>query len=229
MNVYTPKALAHRIADLLGKAIQERGHALLCVSGGKSPIPLFHALRDLPLSWKKVTISLADERCVPVGHPHSNAALVSAHLLQDLAADARLVRMIDSHEVNETTLAALSQQAHTVLSTLGRCDVLVLGMGEDGHTASLFSHATELQEALDLNNPLSCQLMHLNPAPPEAPYPRMSQTLQYLLQARQIVLSVQGPAKLAVLQQAQQGADTRWPVSFVLNQHTTPVEIWTAP
>jgi len=229
MNVYTPKALAHRIADLLGKAIQERGHALLCVSGGKSPIPLFHALRDLPLSWKKVTISLADERCVPVGHPHSNAALVSAHLLQDLAADARLVRMIDSHEVNETTLAALSQQAHTALSTLGRCDVLVLGMGEDGHTASLFSHATELQEALDLNNPLSCQLMHLNPAPPEAPYPRMSQTLQYLLQARQIVLSVQGPAKLAVLQQAQQGADTRWPVSFVLNQHTTPVEIWTAP
>jgi 6-phosphogluconolactonase len=229
MNVYTPEALAHRIADLLGKAIQERGHALLCVSGGKSPIPLFHALRDLPLSWEKVTISLADERCVPVGHPHSNAALVSAHLLQGLAADARLVRMIDSNEVNETTLAALSQQAHTALSTLGRCDVLVLGMGEDGHTASLFSHATELQEALDLNNPLSCQLMHLNPAPPEAPYPRISQTLQYLLQARQIVLSVQGPAKLAVLQQAQQGADTRWPVSFVLNQHTTPVEIWTAP
>ena len=229
MNVYTPEALAHRIADLLGKAIQERGHALLCVSGGKSPIPLFHALRDLSLSWEKVTICLADERCVPVGHPHSNAALVSAHLLQGSAADARLVRMIDSHEVNETTLAALSQQAHTALSTLGRCDVLVLGMGEDGHTASLFSHATELQEALDLNNPLSCQLMHLNPAPPEAPYPRMSQTLQYLLQARQIVLSVQGPAKLAVLQQAQQGADTRWPVSFVLNQHTTPVEIWTAP
>ena len=229
MNVYTPEALAHRIADLLGKAIQERGHALLCVSGGKSPIPLFHALRDLPLSWEKVTISLADERCVPVGHPHSNATLVSAHLLQGLAADARLVRMIDSHEVNETTLVALSEQAHTALSALGRCDVLVLGMGEDGHTASLFSHATELQEALDLNNPLSCQLMHLNPAPPEAPYPRMSQTLQYLLQARQIVLSVQGPTKLAVLQQAQQGADTRWPVSFVLNQHTTPVEIWTAP
>jgi len=229
MNVYSPEALAHRITDLLGKAIQERGHAQLCVSGGKSPIPLFHALRDLPLSWEKVTISLADERCVPVGHPHSNAALVSAHLLQGLAADARFVRMIESHEVNETTLAALTQQAHTALSALGRCDVLVLGMGEDGHTASLFSHATELQEALDLNNPLSCQLMHLNPAPPEAPYPRMSQTLQYLLKARQIVMSVQGPAKLAVLQQAQQGADTRWPVSFVLNQHTTPVEIWTAP
>ena len=229
MNNYTPEALAHRIADLLGNAIQERGHALLSVSGGKSPIPLFHALRDFPLSWEKITISLADERCVPVGHPHSNAALVSAHLLQGLAADARLVRMIDSNEVNEATLAALSQQALTALSTLGRCDVLVLGMGEDGHTASLFSHATELLEALDLNNPLSCQLMHLNPAPPEAPYPRISQTLQYLLQARQIVLSVQGPAKLAVLQQAQQGADTRWPISFVLNQHTTPVEIWTAP
>jgi hypothetical protein len=70
------------------------------VSGGKSPIALFHALRDLPLSWEKVTICLADERCVPVGHPHSNAALVSAHLLQGLAADARLVRMIDSHEIS---------------------------------------------------------------------------------------------------------------------------------
>ena len=229
MNNYSPEALSHRIADLLGKAIQERGHALLCVSGGKSPIPLFHALRDLPLSWEKITISLADERCVPVGHVHSNATLVSEHLLQGLAAPARLVRMIDSDEVNETTYGILAQQAHTALSTLGRCDVLVLGMGEDGHTASLFSHATELHQALDLNNPLSCQLMHLNPAPPEAPYPRISQTLPYLLQARHIVLSVQGPAKLAVLQQAQHGADTRWPISFVLNQHTTPVEIWTAP
>jgi 6-phosphogluconolactonase len=102
-------------------------------------------------------------------------------------------------------------------------------MGEDGHTASLFSHATELQEALDLDNPLTCQLMNLNPAPPEAPYPRISQTLAHLLQARHILLTLQGPAKLAVLNQAQQGADTRWPVSFVLNQHTTPVEIWSAP
>ena len=73
MNVYSPEALAHRIADLLGNVIQERGHALLCVSGGKSPIPLFHALRDLPLSWEKVTISLADERCVPNKHADSNA------------------------------------------------------------------------------------------------------------------------------------------------------------
>ena len=229
MNAYTPEALAHRIADLLGKAIQERGHALLCVSGGKSPIPVFQALRDVPLAWDKVTISLADERCVAVGHAHSNALLVETHLLQGLAAQARWVRMIDTDMVDEAALSSLAHQAHRALAALGRCDVLVLGMGEDGHTASLFSHATELQEALDLDNPLTCQLMHLNPAPPEAPYPRISQTLAHLLQARHILLTLQGPAKLAVLNQAQQGADTRWPVSFVLNQHTTPVEIWSAP
>ena len=229
MNAYTPEALAQRIADLLGQAIQERDHALLCVSGGKSPIPVFHALRDVPLAWDKVTISLADERCVPVGHEHSNALLVETHLLQGLAAQARWVRMIDTDKVDEAALAALAHQAHCALAALGRCDVLVLGMGEDGHTASLFSHATELHQALDLRNPLTCQLMHLNPAPPEAPYPRITQTLAHLLQARHILLTLQGSAKLAVLNQAQQGADTRWPVSFVLNQHTTPVEIWSAP
>jgi 6-phosphogluconolactonase len=229
MNAYTPEALAHRIADLLGKAIQERGHALLCVSGGKSPIPVFQALRDMPLAWDKVTISLADERCVAVGHEHSNALLVETHLLQGLAAQARWVRMIDTDMVDEAALATLAYQAHRALAALGRCDVLVLGMGEDGHTASLFSQATELQEALDLRNPLSCQLMHLNPAPPEAPYPRISQSLAHMLQARHILLTLQGSAKLAVLNQAQQGADTHWPVSFVLNQHTTPVEIWSAP
>jgi 6-phosphogluconolactonase len=228
MNAYTPEALAHRIADLLGKAIQERGHSLLCVSGGKSPIPVFQALRDVPLAWDKVTISLADERCVAVGHEHSNALLVETHLLQGLAAQARWVRMIDTDMVDEAALATLAYQAHLALAALGRCDVLVLGMGEDGHTASLFSHATELQEALDLRTPLTCQLMHLNPAPPEAPYPRISQTLAHMLQARHILLTLQGSAKLAVLNQAQQGADTRWPVSFVLNQHTTPVEIWSA-
>ena len=229
MNAYTPEALAHRMADLLGQAIQERDHALLCVSGGKSPIPVFHALRDVPLAWDKVTICLADERCVPVGHEHSNALLVEAHLLQGLAAQARWVRMINTEKVDEAALAALAHQAHCALAALGRCDVLVLGMGEDGHTASLFSHATELQQALDLLNPLTCQLMHLNPAPPEAPYPRITQTLAHLLQARHILLKLQGSAKLSVLNQAQQGADTRWPVSFVLNQHTTPVEIWSAP
>lgn len=228
MNAYTPEALAHRIADLLGKAIQARDHALLCVSGGKSPIPVFQALRDVPLAWDKVTISLADERCVPVGHEHSNALLVETHLLKGLAAQARWVRMIDTGKVDEAALPTLAHQAHSALAALGRCDVLILGMGEDGHTASLFNHATELQQALDLRNPLTCQLMHLNPAPPEAPYPRITQTLAQLLQARHILLTLQGSAKLAVLMQAQQGADTRWPVSFVLNQHTTPVEIWSA-
>ncbi len=221
--------LAQRIAKLLDKAIQERGRAVLCVSGGKSPVPMFHALRDLPLPWDKVSITLADERCVPRGHAHSNASLVSAHLLQGLAAQAQWVPLIDALAIDPLQLNLLADQAHLALSALGRCDVVVLGMGVDGHTASLFSQATELRQALNLDNRLSCQLMHLNPAPLEAPYPRISQTLANLLNARQIILSVQGSAKLAVLQEAQQAPNPRWPVSFVLSQHTTPVEIWTTP
>jgi 6-phosphogluconolactonase len=222
-------ALAQRIADLLTMAIHEHGHAVLCVSGGKSPVDMFQALRDMPLAWDKVSITLADERCVPIGHPHSNASLVIEHLLQGLASQAQFVPLIDAQEIDPLNLNELANRAHLALSALGSCDVLVLGMGEDGHTASLFSHANEITQALDMHNPLTCLVMHLNPAPPEAPYPRISQTLRSLLRARHIVLTIQGAAKLAVLQRAQQDLDSRMPVSYVLNQHTTPVEIWTAP
>ena len=222
-------ALAQRIAALLTEAIQARGHAVLCVSGGKSPVPMFQALRDMPLAWDKVSITLADERCVPIGHPHSNASLVIEHMLQGLASQAQFVPLIDAQEIDPLNLDELANRADLALSALGSCDVLVLGMGEDGHTASLFSHATEIAQALDMHNPLSCLLMHLHPPPAEAPYPRITQTLRSLLQARHIVLTIQGAAKLAVLQQAPKNPDSRMPVSYVLNQHTTPVEIWIAP
>jgi 6-phosphogluconolactonase len=186
-------------------------------------------LRDIPLAWDKVSITLADERCVPLGHVHSNASLVQEHLLQGMAAHAKWVPLVSAHSVDRLQLHRLAHDAHLALSALGPCDVLVLGMGEDGHTASLFSHATELPQALDMNNPLTCQLMHLNPAPPEAPYPRISQTLPFLLHAKHILLSIQGAAKQAVLQQALLGVDAQLPVSYVLNQHTTPVEIWMTP
>ena len=88
--------LAQDIAKRLATAIQARGSAVLSVSGGKSPVALFEALRVIDIDWSRVRITLVDERCVPCTHPDSNALLVQTHLLQDLAAKAHLVFMIAS-------------------------------------------------------------------------------------------------------------------------------------
>lgn len=124
--------LAQDIAQRLGAAIAARGFAVLSVSGGKSPIALFEALRRQPLDWSRVYVTLVDERCVPCTHPDSNALLVRTHLLQDQARAARFVPMVE--ETAEPPLAppaVLAQAASVALQAAGRTDVLVLGMGAD--------------------------------------------------------------------------------------------------
>ena len=107
----TPAELAQRLAAWIGlrlhQAIDGRGHAVLAVSGGKSPVPLFEALRAQPLEWSRVSITLVDERCVPHDHADSNTALVLAHLMQGAAAAATFVPWFDEAvPVNRLTLDA---------------------------------------------------------------------------------------------------------------------------
>jgi 6-phosphogluconolactonase len=212
--------LAQDIAQRLETAIHARGFAVLSVSGGKSPIGLFEALRVINLDWSRVRITLVDERCVPDTHTDSNAWLVRNHLLKDSAAAAQFIPMASNVE-------QVSNAAHA-LKAVETTDVLILGMGPDGHTASLFPTDSNLIMALDMNNTQACVVANPKPLPVNAPYPRITQTLAQILSARHIALPVTGTDKLQTLQQAQNAITPNLPVSYVLHQTQTPVALWLA-
>ncbi len=217
--------LADTIAQSLHAAINQRGHAVLAVSGGKSPIALFEALRVLPLEWQRVTVLLVDERCVPHEHTDSNTALVRRHLLQDAAAAATFVPFFETlpDTLDEPALIRLVDAANRRLATQPwPMDMAVLGMGDDGHTASLFPGAPGLNQALYSSGPVAWV------RPATAPHARLTLTLPALLATRELALAISGASKLAVFQQARLGADESLPVSLILNQHQTPVSIWMA-
>ncbi|MDP1781436.1 6-phosphogluconolactonase [Hydrogenophaga sp.] len=217
--------LADTIVQNLHDAINLRGHAVLAVSGGKSPIALFEALRVLPLEWQRVTVLLVDERCVPHDHAESNTALVRRHLLQDAAAAATFVPFFDTlpDTLDEPALIRLVDAANRRLATQPwPMDMAVLGMGDDGHTASLFPGAPGLNQALYSSGPVAWV------RPATAPHARLTLTLPALLATRELALAISGASKLAVFQQARLGADESLPVSLILNQHQTPVSIWMA-
>ena len=124
--------------------------------------------------------------------------------------------------------AAQAKAAGIALLAASPADVLVLGMGADGHTASLFPEAPNLAEALDLRNTQTCVAIELAHPPANAPYARITQTLAQILSARHIVLPLTGADKLNTLQQAWKQATPALPISFVLQQTQTPVALWLA-
>ncbi|MEX2373146.1 MAG: 6-phosphogluconolactonase, partial [Dehalococcoidia bacterium] len=134
-------ALARRIGDTLGEAIALRGAATLAVSGGRTPRRLFEALSHLPIAWDRVTIVLVDERFVPPDDERSNEKLARTHLMRDRAADAMLLPLYSP----EGSVEEAAIKADAKVSALpAPLDVAVLGMGPDGHTASFFPDAKNL-------------------------------------------------------------------------------------
>ncbi|MDR7149058.1 6-phosphogluconolactonase [Hydrogenophaga palleronii] len=219
----TPQAIAAHIAEALRTAIAERGQASLAVSGGKSPIPIFEALREQDLNWSKVCVMLVDERIVPRDHADSNTALVARHLLQGAAAAARFVPFFRElpAALTEQVLDALAADANKRIAHLPwPLDVAVLGMGEDAHTASLFPGASGYTHALQSTERLAWV------TPLTAPHARLTLTLPSLLAARELLLSIAGEKKLAVYRQAAQKADAALPISLVINQTQTPLSVW---
>ncbi|WP_439114912.1 6-phosphogluconolactonase [Hydrogenophaga sp.] len=221
----TPAAIAAHIANALRTAIAQRGQASLAVSGGKSPIPMFEALREQALDWAQVTVVLVDERVVPRDHGDSNTALVTRHLLQGKAAAARFLPFFRelAPQFNAEVLDALVLDAEARTADLPwPLDMAVLGMGEDAHTASLFPGAPGYARAIATDQHLAWLV------PDTAPHARLSFTLSALLAARELVLAIAGDAKLAVYRRAAEKATETLPISLVLNQSKTPVSVWIA-
>ncbi|ANY89138.1 MULTISPECIES: 6-phosphogluconolactonase [Pseudomonas] len=211
--------LAHDVAEKLRQAIARKGAACLVLSGGRSPVPFLEKLAGETLDWSNVTVSLADERWVPVAHADSNAGLLARHLFKGPAAKARFVGLYHYAESLEAA-AVLADQA---LAALPVIDVLVLGMGDDGHTASLFPASPNLDEGLDVRSARRCLPM----LAPNVPRQRLSMTRALLASAGFIALSVQGPGKLATLRAALAAADpTEMPIRAFLHD---PLDIYWCP
>ncbi len=221
----TPEQIARQIAGELRESIAARGHATLAVSGGKSPIALFERLREQALDWSQVTVLLVDERCVPHDHADSNTALVRQHLLQGPAAPASFASLFDTvpTDLNDAALLDLVATANQRMSAIPfPLDVVVLGMGEDGHTASLFPAAPGLDQALTSAGPMAWV------RPATAPHARLTLTLPVLLAARHLHLSIAGEAKRKVYQEATQASNPALPISLLLNNPACTVQVWIA-
>lgn len=211
--------LASAVAKQLIAAIDANGVATLVVSGGRSPVAFFQNLAKQTLDWSKVVISLADERWVPIEHADSNAGLLKRYLLQGPAAKARFVSLYSA----AANLEAAAQDADSLLAELPPIDVLVLGMGDDGHTASLFPNSPNLKAALDLKSERRCLPMMA----PTVPRQRLTLTRQLLASARLPILSISGQAKLDTLRTALAGDDlAEMPIRAFLN---SSLEIYWCP
>lgn len=214
-------ALAERIAAALEASVAARGHALLAVSGGSTPAPLYRALAAMPLPWDRVTVTLVDERFVPADHPDSNTRLVRETLLTGKAAAARWLEMRGTADTPDDAAREACARWREVD---GPIDVVVLGMGEDGHTASLFPDAPELRTVLTRNDPVA--VLH----PRAAPYTRLSLTPALLGAARQTLLLIQGQAKARVLNDAlRPGPVTELPIRLVLRNEAAASAMYWAP
>lgn len=201
--------LARDVADELARSIQAKGKATLAVSGGTTPKLFFEKLSLTDIPWSRVSVTLVDERQVPESSERSNARLVRAHLLQNRAAAARFVPLVDNPDAE----------------TLPAFDVAVLGMGNDGHTASFFPGGDTLAEAIDAGT--SKRLIAITA--PGAGEPRLTFTLPVLEQSGRLALHIEGAEKKLVLKQAlAEGPQEDMPVRAVL-RGAAPVTLYWCP
>ena len=209
--------LAEYVAQRLTEGVTTRGSATLVVSGGSTPLGFFRRLADIALPWSNIQITLADERWVPIDHTDSN----EGQLRQIFPAPALLSMLSLRGETDspEKQVAYLNQQ----LPGRVPLDLVILGMGNDAHTASLFPAAPQLQAGLSTATTDAFLLVD----PPEAPHKRISMTVARLLNAEQIIVHVTGEEKAHVLQSAwTANAPGQYPIAAILRQQSTPVSVF---
>jgi len=192
--------LCQCIGEILTEAIRKKGRASIAVSGGSTPIPLFKEFSLLSIDWTKIDLTLADDRWVDAKNADSNELLVRTHLIKNKAAKVNFISLKnDAKTAKEGQIYSEKMLRKITLPF----DVVVLGMGSDGHTASLFPCSDELPEAMNLNN--SNYL--ISTSPKTAPYKRISLTARVILDSKNIFLHLNGSSKLHTLESAMEYKD----------------------
>jgi 6-phosphogluconolactonase len=216
----TARALAAAVAANLEDGLRRHGRASLIVPGGRTPIPFLDELAAQELDWSEVSVSLSDDRQVPVDHADSNEGLVRRHLIRRAAASARFTPLVNPALAPEAQLAI----AESALATMPRpFDAVVLGMGDDGHTASLFPGAPGIDWALDARRPEQAALVT------PASYRRISLTVRALLDARAVMILIQGEGKRSAIERAAQSDPAHHPIAAFLLQQAVPVRLYYNP
>lgn len=187
-------AAATAIADWLAAGLDENGRASFVGTGGSSPGPVYDLLATLPLPWGQISVTLSDERWVPPASPASNERQLRDRLLVDEAAGAAFVPLWS----DAATAEEAAEAAEAAVADLFPADVVLLGMGEDGHFASLFPGNPALEEGLD---PLGGSFVIAVPASEPAPaMERLSLTLYALKQAWLTIVLIRGEAKRRIVE-----------------------------
>lgn len=201
-------ALAGRIVSDLRRALVRRERAVLAVAGGSTPGPLFDLLGGFDLDWSRVDILPTDERWVPSEDPRANARLIRGRLMTDQAARARFVSLTTGAPTPEEGYPAVAE----ALTPLLPLDVVLLGMGKDGHVASIFPEGDYLAAALD---PAAPPVLPMNA--PAAPEPRITLTLPVLRGAFSLHLMITGAEKRTVIERARGADPASLPVAALLD------------
>ena len=203
--------LANILAGELADFVRRDGHASFCVPGGTTPGPIFDTLSGVDLDWGNISIFLNDERWVPEDNPRSNTALIRHRLIRGKAAGANLIPLHADTAMPEDSLDALSEGLlpHLPIS------VLLLGMGTDMHTASLFPGADRLAEGLAHDAPILLPMRA-----DAAGEPRITLTARVLKDAMSCHILITGADKRAAIERAQHLTELEAPVKAVLSNAT---------
>ncbi|WP_028032420.1 6-phosphogluconolactonase [Chelativorans sp. J32] len=215
------EALAETVAMHLADAIEKRGAASIAVSGGSTPPPFFRALSRQEIDWTRVTITLVDERFVPPSSERSNAALASRHLLQNNAAKANFIGLYQPTETVEDAAERADEKIGEIPLPL---DVVVLGMGPDGHTASFFPDAEDIALKMQVQDRRVLPIYAKS-----AGEPRLTLSMPLISQARFIAVHIEGEEKRQVLETTLSADGAKLPIRIAVEQAAAPVSIYWAP
>ena len=221
------EVMLDRLADFmvqqLNHALIQQGSATMIATGGNTPKPLYARLQRMDLDWSKVVITLSDERWVPPTDPRSNQKMIQQSLLIGLAGRAAFVPLLTSHEEPVSAERVVAQRLNTLSKPYS---LTLLGMGSDGHFASLFPDCPEIRAGLMRTEPC------IGVYPKKTDTPRMSLTLHEILNSQRIVLLFTGQDKWDVYQEALSDLESpslTLPIRALLSQQRVPIHVFWSP
>jgi 6-phosphogluconolactonase len=192
-----------KISTCISDAIKKYGDARFLLSGGSTPMNLYSLLSEETIEWEKVKIGLVDERFVPKENLFNNETQIKNNLLKNSAKFATIFGMVYNYENEMLNLKMVNQQYKTFFE---RIDFTILGMGEDGHTASLFSGDKESEELMNTSN-----MGVFSTKSPSFPYNRITCSKELIAKSNYIALFINGENKFNVLKNS---IETQVPISY---------------
>ena len=213
--------LVERIGQILRDEIEKNGKASLLVSGGSTPKRLFGKLSKLSIQWENVTISLVDDRFLADNHPDQNGTMLKELLLQQAASKASFIPLISGNDLD----SSLKEASAAIKNIALPYTIIILGVGEDGHTASIFPDSEEMKHAISADTTETLMVTNSR----SLPYSRITFTLNALVNSRYIFVHCYGMKKARIIDGARQQIGAMpYPIAAFLNQTKTPIEVYWA-